>query len=427
MKKQEILCQIRRTAAVVLAAAITDYVPQSHKVKGGITPWGFYYDFIMHTPPSKEIFPLIEERMHHILSKEQEIQVHEMISSNAGDFLKHHRQFYAAHFAETASTPFVQVFQMGEIIDYVEGNCLSTSRDLKVFKLLDISVRPDLKYRGTCKKVYRILGTAASQKGDLKSLMRHRGKWWEQGHLLWGEERGLFRLHLKRGADHIERASIYWRDEGEKVIHGLKELWRREYLKENFELVSTGEKCITEAHQKLYQLCGENSQSFCIAELRSPTLGGDIDPLKGFCGADAVHQDVAHVFCSKKHLRKHLISSLKFLEKIPKMLQLKYQVLVFCPKELRNFLEEILTELKFSVDIQEGRRLNVEWQIEDEWERLWSGPYLTLTHKRGEYLLKQSAFCSLEQMLALVLESEKKDLSQKKEILSKIARLDELG
>ena len=421
------LCQIRRTAAVVLAAAITDYIPQAYKVKGGSTPWGFYYDFIMHTPPSKEIFPLIEERMHHILSKEQGIKVHEMISSNAGDFLKHHRHFYGAHFAETSSSPFVQVFQMGEIIDYVEGNCLSTYRDLKIFKLLGISVRPDLKYRGTCKKVYRIFGTAASQKEDLKSLLRCRGKWWEQSHLQQGEDRGLFRVHLKRGVDHVERATIYWRDAGEKVLHGLKELWRKEYRKEGFELVSTGEKCITEAHQNFYQLCGENSQPFCIAELRAPIPGGDIDPLKGFCGADAVHQDVAHVFCSKKHLRKHLISSLKFLEKIPKMLQLKYQVCAFCPTGLRNFLEDILTELKLSVDIQEGRRLNVQWQIEDEWERFWNGPYLTLINWKGEYLLKHSAFSSLEQMLALILENEKKDLSQKKEILSKIVRLDELG
>ena len=58
---------------------------------------------------------------------------------------------------------------------------------------------------------------------------------------------------------------------------------------------------------------------------------------------------------------------------------------------------------------------------------MWKGPFLKLKKWGKGYIIEQSLFYSIERMIALILESNQKDLSQKKDILSRIVRLDQLG
>ena len=66
MKGNEKLSQIRRTAAEILAAAVSEHDYKTFVIKGGETPWGFYFDFIFVNPFSKEMLPHIEEKMRKI-------------------------------------------------------------------------------------------------------------------------------------------------------------------------------------------------------------------------------------------------------------------------------------------------------------------------------------------------------------------------
>jgi len=412
--------KLRLTAAEILAAAVSDYAPNAYMIRGGETPWGFYYDFIFNAPFSEEMLPLIEERMRQIASENLEIKIHEMIHQNAADFLRHHRRLYAAHFAEICSAPLVQVMQMGEFVDHIHGSCLPTSGELKVFKLLGISQRPDLTFRGDKKKVFRIYGTAFQDKGELKTFMRQKEKWLSNTHKELGEKMGLFRFQLFRSSDYFEKAEVFWTGEGEKIVHSLKEFWRKIHLKEGFELIQTSGINLTESHQNFYEQAPSSEQPFCIAEMRPPVPGGELTPLEGFFTAEHVHRDCAHIFCSKKHLREKLISSLKFLEKIPRMFQLECKTFASSPQEFRNILEET-----FDGKVQEGKKGRVEWNLKDGYGRYWKGPSLSLEKWRNGYLIKISAYSSLERLIALILEWPEKDLSQKKEFLSKIVSLDE--
>ncbi len=414
------LSQIRLTAAALLAAAVGDYAPQTLKIRGGKTSWGFYYDFIFLAPISEEMLPFLEERMRQIASQNLEIKIHEMIPSNAADYLLHHRHPYAAHFVKKLSIPLIQILQMGEFVDPIHGECLSHSGELEAFKLLGIEERPDLNFRGDKKKVMRIYGTAFPKKEALKAFMREKKRWLENHHLIWGEKLELFMLELSRSPDHFEKVEIFWTRAGEKVLHHFKQLWRKIFIKEGFELIQTSGKDLTASHLKFFALREKSEEPLCIAEMRAPLVGGEISPLEGFFTAQHTHRDRAHIFCSKKHLREKMISSLKFLEKIPRMFQLNYEVLASSSEEWKVLFEEEL-----GVKVQTSREIKVEWLIKEGECELRKGPYLTVKEWGKGYLIELSAFFSLERMLAHILEIQEKDLSQKKEILSKIESLDE--
>ncbi|MCB1081406.1 MAG: hypothetical protein KDK69_06240, partial [Chlamydiia bacterium] len=207
---------------------------------------------------------------------------------------------------------------------------------------------------------------------------------------------------------------------GEKVLHHFQQLWRKIFIKEGFELIQTFGKDLTASHLKFFALREKSEEPLCIAEMRAPLVGGEISPLEGFFTAQHTHRDRAHIFCSKKHLREKMISSLKFLKKIPRMFQLNYELLAFSSEEWRALFEEEL-----GVKVQTSREIKVEWLIKEGECELRKGPYFTVKEWGKGYLIELSAFFSLERMLAHILEIQEKDLSQKKEILSKIESLDE--
>lgn len=100
------------------------------------------------------------------------------------------------------------------------------------------------------------------------------------------------------------------------------------------------------------------------------------------------------------------------------MFQLKSTPFATASKPFREVLKET-----FKGEIQEEKETKVEWMIEDGFGRLWKGPYLKIKEYGESCLIEQSAFYSIERMIALILETKEKDLSQKKDILSKIVAL----
>ncbi|MCB1071733.1 MAG: hypothetical protein KDK96_01380 [Chlamydiia bacterium] len=423
MKGNEKLFQIRRTAAEILAAAVSEHDHKAFAIKGGETPWGFYYDFIFMNPFSKEMLPLIEEKMWKIAADNEEIKMHEMIPSNAAEFMRHNRRPYPAHFVQTCHDPIVQVVQIGAFVDHVHGSLLKKTGGLKAFKLLKLEQRPDLYFKGDKKLVYRITGVADESKDALKAFMKKYKAWIGIDHLTIGEKLDLFQIDLGRGEDYFETARIYWKKEGEALLHRMYSFWREEHLKEGFELVVTDSAQITRAHKKLYRLSKRTCESEPVrfAEFRFPNINGGFSPIHGLLGLKVCHKDRSHIFCLKKDLMATLNSSLIFINKIPKMLGIAYSVEVSCPDEL----VELFKQLPIKTKIHPGREARIEWKLCDDFGRNWKGPFLTLRKKDEIFTIKCSLFSSVERLIALILEAQEKDLSQKKELLDKIAPCDQ--
>ncbi|MDJ0651474.1 MAG: hypothetical protein QNJ27_00440 [Simkaniaceae bacterium] len=423
MKKNEKLSQIRRTAAEVLAAAISVHDCKTFVIKGGEMPWGFYFDFIFVNPFSKQMLPHIEEKMRKIVADNVEIKMHEMLPSNAAAFMRHNKRPYPAHFVQSCHDPLVQVIQIGAFVDHVQGSFLRKTRDLKAFKLLKIEQRPDLYFKGNKKGVYRIVGVADESKDALKAFMKKYKSWIGIDHLTIGEKLNLFEIDLSRGEDYFEAARIYWKKEGEALLYRIYSFWRQAHLKEGFEIVRTGSAQLTQAHKRLYQLSKTDYQSgpICFAEFCFPTSNEGFSPIHGLVGSNICHKDCSHIFCVKKDLLAALHSSLLFFNKISKLLPFTYSIEASCPDELAKLFKQLPIKTK----IYPAKEARIEWKLCDAFGRSWKGPFLTLRKKDEIFTIKRSLFSSVERLIGLILEAPEKDLSQKKELLDKMASCDQ--
>jgi threonyl-tRNA synthetase len=328
MSNKNRLDQIRRTAAEILAQAVSDFDFKTFVIQGGPTPTGFYYDFIFVNPFKEEMLPLIEERMRKIVADDEEIKVHEMVPVSAASFMRHNRRPYPAHFVEICQDPIVQVIQIGNFVDHVHGTFLERTGELPAFKLLRLEQRSDLYFKGERKKVLRIVGVAEESKDALKAFVKKNKEWFGIDHLVMGEKMGLFKYDVNRDENYLEKVRIYWTGAGEALLHNIYQYWRKLHLDEKFELIVTDSVQITRGHKKLYKITHQSCVSGPVryAEYRSAELNG----------------------------------------------------------------------------------------------RTFKGPFLTAREKNEIFTIKRSLFSSVERMIAIILESHEKDLSQKKELLSKM-------
>ncbi|MCB1107999.1 MAG: hypothetical protein KDK76_07890 [Chlamydiia bacterium] len=220
--------QTLQTAVAILGVALSDLVPQGFLLKGGARGETFYYDIVLGETLSEEMVPHLENRMKEIVKRNDSIKVHEMIPSNARELFRHHRRFYPTFFAEKSQEPLLQVVQIDPFVDLVEGNCLSHTGDLPSFKLTGIEERPELVYKKSPKKVYRVLGRIGEKR--------------ECDPLKLGEELGLFHAKIVRGKDYLEHVHLAWTGKGEALFFQIYEKWRYVHLKAGYELVIGGEE-----------------------------------------------------------------------------------------------------------------------------------------------------------------------------------------
>jgi threonyl-tRNA synthetase/competence protein ComGC len=422
MSNREKLNQIRHTAAAILAHAVIDFDSKAFRVSGGTTPWGFYYDFIFVNPFEKEVLPLIEERMRQIVAKNEEIKVHEMIPMSAASFMRHHHHPYAAHFIEISPDPLVKVIQIGNFVDHVHEAFLDRTGELPAFKILKIAERSDLYFKGEKKRVIRIIGVADESKETLKDFLKKNKKRIGVDHLAIGSEMGLFKVDIYRDENFLEKGRIYWTQEGEALLHNIYEYWRKLHLKEKFELVVTSGPQITREHKKLYQLESQSCEERPIqyAEYRRPELDGGFPLEMGLLLAKNCHKDRSHIFCLKKDLLALLTSSLLFLNQLPELLEHQCSLTIIGSEALLPILKKGAETIDLKKDVSKGKESRIEWNIHDDFGRTFQGPFLTLSEKNEIFTIKRSLFPSVERMIAIILELHEKDLSQKKELLSKM-------
>lgn len=419
------LDQILRTAAEVLAYAVSEFDCKTFVIKGGATPCGFYYDFIFVNPFKEDLLPLIEERMRKIVADDEEIKIHEMIPMSAASFMRHNRRPYAAHFVEISPDPLVQVVQIGSFVDHVHGSFLKRTGELKALKLLKLEQRSDLYFKGEKKRVLRISGVAAESKEALKASIKKNKPWFGITHIEVGNKMGLFEVDVNRNEDYFEMARFYWTAQGEALFYNIYNFWRELHLKEKFELIITDSIQITRGHKKLYRISNKSCENAPVkfAEYRTPPLNGGVSVEDGLHLAKNCHKDRAHIFCLKKDLDASLKSSVTFLNSLPKLLEFNCTLSLSGSKEMLPLLEEAVKGLHLQKEINEGKESSIEWKIHDDFGQVFKGPFLTVRQKNEIFTIKRSLFSSVERMIAIILESHEKDLSQKKELLSKMGPL----
>jgi threonyl-tRNA synthetase len=361
----------RQTASKVLSYIVTDFFPGAQLAGTGITPIGFYSDFILTQPIDEKALPLIEERMRGAIKSALPIKTMEMMRKNAAAFLKHHKQYHLADLTLDQPSDMVELVEIGHFHDLMLGECGATTSEAGSIKLLSISPSGDaVRIQGTCfpdnQKLKQFLkALEASKKRDhrvigpeMRLFEELEGKW------LW-YPKGMF----------IKNTLIAAAQEGQPVE------WK-------------GDEVVL---KKMIHLSEELPSSYYEVVRRKGKAGW------GLFEAGYYSRDEVYLFYSAGDLRNQLISSLHFINKTAKIFSFEYHWHLVVPSKKepnRTIMEQALREAGCDYDVTVGEKLCAEMRVADILGREWSVGLLNV----NPGVITRSLYGSVERFVALLIE-----------------------
>ena len=380
------LTSLNQTAAVLLAAAVVELFPEALLVDGRGTSKYFYYDFVFPFAFNSDFIPLIEERMRLILREQRAVRPLEMMPSNAAALMQHRKQHLAAERLMQIPRATVPMLQIGDFVAYCPEPALE-ELTIPFFKILE----------ATGERAIRVAGSASLDKETLKAVSR----------LPLPSSQSHLKLASEMALCEPMNGSWVWRPNGEFLRHQLIELWRREIVKQNFNIISSpSEGEILANHLFYFSRFGTSK----IAEFTSISNEEFCDPSLGLLSPKVFFGDRAHLFCDEEKLLEESISSLRFILKIPKILGFEFEIVLSVSSAgaqrvsvFQQALESEGVRYTFEKEVRPGILASIDLRFSDSLGRQWTGPYLSMPEGKP-CVLAFSAFGSLERTCALLLE-----------------------
>ncbi|MDE3045214.1 MAG: hypothetical protein KGJ02_01015 [Verrucomicrobiota bacterium] len=214
------MTHLRRTAAVLAAASLSDVLPGIELLGGGDTQTGFFYQFFYPHSLVPETPHMIEEQMRQIVREKRPLREMEMVACSARElFLKSGHPAAAEALEDLEPKDLVSVIKIGKFIDLAEGPFCAEVEEVKAFQILAIEPLGDQEYR--------LEGAAATNKDELKAFLKKRARYVKENHLAKGLKLGLWRilgpriLWLEKGLE-TRAELLFWLRE--KLMRGAREV-----------------------------------------------------------------------------------------------------------------------------------------------------------------------------------------------------------
>lgn len=189
----EYLEHLRHSCAHLLAAAVMELYPNTHRTIGPAIENGFYFDFEFQDPISDEDLPKIEAKMHELVKnwkgfEKQELSETEAKAEYPGNTYKHE---LIEEFSEHGKKK-ISFYKSGEYHDLCKGGHVEhPNKELKYFKLLSIA---GAYWKGSEKNAMltRIYGTAWPSQAELDAYLLQQEEAKKRDHRKLGRELELF-------------------------------------------------------------------------------------------------------------------------------------------------------------------------------------------------------------------------------------------
>jgi threonyl-tRNA synthetase len=406
------ILSLNQTAAVLLAVAVVELFPDALMLGGQGTSKYFYYDFVFPFEFKSNFLSLIEERMRLIIREKRPLRSMDMMPSNAAALMLHNHQKIAADQLMQVQRATVQIVQIGSFSVYNQHQLLDNLL-IPFFKILEGYPLEACKL-----KAIRIVGSASLEKESLKEKIRQPAIS-SLSHLKLAAEMSL--------CEPMEESGMwYWRPKGEQLRQQFIGLWRNEFVREDFNLISSPisliengrEGSIRQSHREYFFRCGASK----IAEMAWISNEDFHDSSLGLLSPKAFFGDRIHIFCSDEKFLEECISSLHFILKIPKILGFEFEIVLSISsagaqkakaKRLAIF-QQVLEKTGFDYTLEKEYRADtlasIDIRFSDSLGRRWTGPFLSMPNVamppgKGT-MLAISAFGSLERICALLLEKK---------------------
>ncbi len=215
---------LRHTASHVLAQAIMRLYPNTKLAIGPAIENGFYYDFDFETPVNAGDIDKIEKEMSKIAQEKLELKRYLLSKEDA--LKKMADQPYKQELInELPDGEEISFYEQGEFTDLCAGPHLSTTADIKNFKILSIT---GAYWRGSEKNkmLTRIYATAFAKKQELDDYLVQLEEAKKRDHNKLGRELELFTtsdvigqglpIMLPKGARVIQLLQRFVEDEEQK-------------------------------------------------------------------------------------------------------------------------------------------------------------------------------------------------------------------
>lgn len=223
---------MRHSAAHVMAAAVGCLFENVQFDIGPATADGFYYDFDLAHRLSPEDFPRIEEEMNRLIKANLPFEKIEMSRAEAEKALPG-QKYKLERLADIPAGEKITFYKCGGFIDLCRGPHLGSTGEIKAFKLLSVA---GSYYRGleTNPMLQRIYGAVANSKKELDDYLKSLAEAKKRDHRKLGQELDLFSSH-----DDIGPGLILWHPKGAMIRSLIEDYWRREHLRDGYELLYT--------------------------------------------------------------------------------------------------------------------------------------------------------------------------------------------
>ncbi|MBP9995653.1 MAG: threonine--tRNA ligase [Lachnospiraceae bacterium] len=184
---------VRHTCSHVLAEAVKRLYPNAKLAIGPAIDEGFYYDFDVENPFSREELDKIEAEMKKIIKEGNKLEKFELPRAEAIKFMEEKGEPYKVELIkDLPEDAVISFYSQGEgFTDLCAGPHLMSTKGIKAFKLTSSSMA---YWRGDSNKarLQRIYGSAFTNKDDLNAYLEHLEDIKMRDHNRLGREMKLF-------------------------------------------------------------------------------------------------------------------------------------------------------------------------------------------------------------------------------------------
>jgi len=332
---------LRHSASHLLAHAVLELFPGTQVGIGPAVENAFYYDFLRAEPFSLEDLEAIERKMKELAGADLPIEKITISKPEAIRLFKELGQDLKVELIQEKAGDQVTCYRQGKFIDFCLGPHLSSTGQIKHFKLLSVS---GAYWKGDekGKQLQRIYGTAFFTKQELDNYLLLLEEAKKRDHRRLGPELDLFSFNEDLGG-----GLVLWHPKGAVIRYVIENFWREEHVKGGYDYLYTPHLAKLDVwrrsgHTEFYDamfppLESENieyeikpmncpfhimvynskQRSYRDLPIRYAELGTVYryersGVLHGLLRVRGFTQDDAHIFCRSDQLEEEVIKAVRF-------------------------------------------------------------------------------------------------------------------
>ncbi len=410
--------KMRHSAAHVMAEAVQSIFPDARFGIGPAIEDGFYYDFDLPRSLTPDDLPVIEQKMSEIIKADLPFTHKELNKEEAKRLFA--SQPYKLELIDEIPDEKVSVYQQGAFVDLCRGPHVSSTGEIKAFKLIGIA---GAYWRGneSLPMLQRIYGVAFDTKEALDEHLKKLDEAARRDHRKLGKELDLFSIHEEAGP-----GLVHWHPKGAVIRRVIEDFWKDEHIRRGYDILYTPHIAKaglwrTSGHlefyrENMYSPMEMEGQEYILkpmnclghiliykTRLRSyrelPLRWAELGTVYRYERSGVLHglsrvrgftQDDAHIFCRFDQLEDEVVGVLELARFMMETFGFasyhvslatrpeKYAGTLEDWEEATEILKQAMARLKIDYEIDPGGGVfygpKIDMKIEDALGREWQGP-----------------------------------------------------